>query len=177
MDQISVPRSMHKSVRKKVFTQHEKEGAVNPPNSLTGWRRSVAVSGSGWPKTVDQDDYKLLVWVEQDHLSALRPATPKEESKLYRAFLTGGREAEDWARMLARVSPLSYYELDLLAAGAIERDRNLPFFERAKAILGQPRFDGLLAEAKCEHQEGVKPKKSPTARLIYRLMSAIAQSN
>jgi hypothetical protein len=44
----------------------------------------------------------------------------------------------------------------------------------AKAILRQDRFIGLLAEAKGDALEGKKATKSPTARIIHRIMEAIS---
>lgn len=44
----------------------------------------------------------------------------------------------------------------------------------AKAILRETRFVSLLAEAKGDELEGRTAKKSATARLIHRIMLAIA---
>jgi len=51
--------------------------------------------------------------------------------------------------------------------------QNPQFFEVAKALLHEPIFDGLLAEAKGDEKEGRKARKNPTARLIHRIIEAV----
>lgn len=171
MNEISLlPVPVHKSVRKKAFIQHEDEGR-SILQQLDGletykWRFRVKLVD-----TVANDDFKLLCWIESD--PALLLPEPREDSKLYQAFLQGGRVREDWMQMIKRVGPLSNYEQDLLQIAGIEIEHNRRFFEQAKAILGSLLFKEVLAEVKCDHLEGIKARKSPTAKLIYRLMTVI----
>jgi hypothetical protein len=169
--QISITIPVQRSVRKKIFTQHENEGR-SILQQLDGLETRKGRFRVKLAVTVDGDDYKLQTWVEQDPVS-LSLGQPKGDSKLLTAFLKGGRQREEWARMLSRVAPLSDYEMELLVAAGVEFEKNRPFFEKAKAILGHCRFDEMLAEAKGDNLEGIKAKKSPAARLIYRLMVAI----
>jgi hypothetical protein len=60
--------------------------------------------------------------------------------------------------------------LDLLTEAKVEFPKNRRFFEVAKALLREPRFDGLLAEAKADEKEGRKARKNSTARLIQVVM-------
>lgn len=69
---------------------------------------------------------------------------------------------------------MSDYETDLLETAQVEIGKNRRFFEMAKAILRQDRFIGLLAEAKGDALEGRIATKSPTARIIHRIMEAIS---
>ena len=55
----------------------------------------------------------------------------------------------------------------------ITNKKNRRFFEVAKALLREPKFDGLLAEAKGVEKEGCKARKNPSARLIHRIMEAV----
>jgi hypothetical protein len=68
---------------------------------------------------------------------------------------------------------LSDYEIDLLKEAKVEFSKNRRFFEIAKALLREARFDGLVAEAKGDEMEGRKARKNPTARLIHRIMEAV----
>jgi len=65
------------------------------------------------------------------------------------------------------------YELELLTEAKVEFAKNRRFFEVAKALLREARFDGLLAEAKDDEKEGRKARKNSTARLIHRIMEAV----
>jgi hypothetical protein len=68
---------------------------------------------------------------------------------------------------------MSEYEIDLLEKAAVRLEGNEPFFRMAKAMLGTARFAELLAEAKGDEIEGRVAKKNPTARLIWRVRTAI----
>jgi hypothetical protein len=84
----------------------------------------------------------------------------------------GGGSKEKLERALANVQPLSSYEMELLETAHVEIDGNERFFRLAKAVLGPNTFVGLLGEAKGDELEGRRPKKTPTARLIFRIMRA-----
>lgn len=170
MRQISIPVPVHKSVRKKVFTQHENEGRsiLQQLDGLETFKGRFRVK---LVETANGDDFKLLTWIDPDGNLAL--PEPREDSKLYQAFLKGGRAPENWGPMLKRESPLSNYERDMLELTGIPLGPHQRFLEKAKAILGQAIFCELLAEAKDDHLEGVKARKNPAAKLIYRLMTAI----
>ena len=169
LQQVAAGVPVLKKLRKKLFTQHANSilKQLDGIETLTG-RFRVRLA-----ETVDGKDWKLQAWVEKN-ATALPARPPQKDSKLLRAFLKGGRTSEDWTQMLARIVPLSSYELDLLAAAEVDHEKNRRFLEPAKAILGEARFDGLLAEAKGDCLEKRKARKNPTARLIHRLMEAIA---
>ena len=167
LEQVSASVPAHKSKRKEIFTKnaHPILGQLDGLETLTGiFRVKLA-------KTADGTDYKLQAWVEKNSL-ALTSQKPKEDSKLLKEFLKGGRTREEWARLV--IHPLSDYELELLQTAKVDIDKNRRFFEKAKAILREPQFDILLAEAKCDELEGIKARKSPTARLIFRIMESIS---
>jgi hypothetical protein len=170
--QVSAEIPVHKSVRKRIFTQHENEGR-SVLQQLDGTETLSGVFRVRLAETADGSDWKLQCWVEKNG-TALPPRPPKEDSKLLRAFLKGGRTREDWTQMLTRITPLSGYEIDLLAAADVDAEKNGRFLEATRAILGETRFNGLLAEAKGDFLEKRKAKKNPAARLIHRLMEAIS---
>jgi hypothetical protein len=72
---------------------------------------------------------------------------------------------------------LNHYEIDLLQKAAVQVAGNERFFALAKAMLSPAQFIGLLAEAKGDELEGRTAKKNPTARLIWRIKSAISAPN
>jgi len=169
LQQVAAEIPAHKSKRREMFTQNKNPviEQLDGVETLNG-RFRVRLA-----ETADGKDWKLQAWVEKGTQPAL-PSKPREDSKLLRAFLKGGRTREDWAQMLTRIAPLSGYELDLLAAAEVNHEQHQRFLEPAKAILGETRFDGLLAEAKGDCLEKRKARKNPAARLIHRLMEAIS---
>jgi hypothetical protein len=60
----------------------------------------------------------------------------------------------------------------LLEQAKVTIDGNHRFFEIACALLGEARFNAILAEAKRDALEG-DPGQNPTGRLIYRLTEAL----
>lgn len=170
LDQVSFPNPRYKSLRHKLLTQHEEEGRsimqqLDGLETLSGHFR-VALA-----ETSDGEDWKLQAWVE---MPKKQPRRLKEDSKLVRAYLKSGRTREDLQARLSRREPLQSYELELLSAAKVELQGSERFFELARALLGETRFMGLLAEAKGDALEGRDPTKNPTARLIFRIMEAIA---
>jgi hypothetical protein len=169
LEQVSFPVPSFKSQRKQVFTQHEKEGRsvlqqLNGIETLSG-RFNVALA-----ETSDGTDWKLLAWVEK---AVRKPKLPGEGSKLVAAYLESGRPRELLDQALSNINPLTDYELELLTEAKVEFAKNRRFFEVAKALLREARFDGLLAEAKGDEKEGRKARKNSTARLIHRIMEAV----
>jgi hypothetical protein len=155
--------------RKKLFTQN----ANSILQQLDGLETLSGIFRVKLVETADGSDWKLLAWVEKPtHELPTRP--PQKDSKLLKAFLKSGRTREDWTQMLTRIEPLSGYETDLLAAAKIDFEKNQRFLEAARAILGESRFIGLLSEAKSDRLEGRKATKSDAARLVHRIMEAIA---
>ena len=168
LEQVSFVVPAFKSQRKQVFTQHEDAGRsiiqqLNGIEILSG-RFHVALE-----ETSDKTDWKLIAWVER---SAKAPKLPGEGSKLATAYLNSGRPPELLAQALANIKELNDYERELLEAAGVELGKNRRFFEMAKAILKEARFDSLLGEAKGDALEGRRAIKNPTARLIHRIMDA-----
>jgi len=166
LQQVSHPIPEHKSRRHQLFTQHRTSiiAQLDGKETLSGVFRVNLV------ETADKTDWKLQAWVERTGQGKQPRKLP--DSKMVQAFLRSGRTREDLERRLNRIAPLSTYDRDLLKLGKIEVEGNTRFFEMAKALLGETRFEGLLAEAKGYAVEGVKATKSPTARLIFHLMEA-----
>jgi len=169
LEQVSFPIPAHKSVRRRVFCKHEDAGRsviqqLDGIETLSG-RFRVSLCESN-----DKADWKLQAWVE----SAPRPKLSQGPSKLVAAYLKSGRPREFLDRALNSIQPLTDYETELLQTANVEMDKNRRFFEMAKAILKDARFAGLLGEAKGDEIEGRKATKSPTARLIYRIMEAVS---
>jgi len=169
LEQVSHPVPRHKSVRHKLFTQHAQQGhsimqQLDTADTLTGvFRLRLAETSGG-------TDWKLQAWVEQRQ----RSKTLSGDSKLIAAWLHSGRTLAQLERRLANLQALSDYEMGLLEMAAVRLAGNERFFMVAKAMLNPGEFAGLLAEAKGDELEGRKAKKNPTARLIWRIKSAIS---
>jgi len=98
-------------------------------------------------------------------------------SKVIQAFLKSGKTRTEARELLKNAVPLNDYERELLERGEILFDIRQNLFLMFKALLGEKRFDSLLAEAKGDALEGRRPKKNPTARLIFRLIQALENRN
>lgn len=94
-------------------------------------------------------------------------------SKLVAAYIKSGGPRELLHQVLANIQPLTDYEIELLTLANVEIAKNRRFFEIAKALLDEARFDGLLGEAKADELEWRKARKNPTAKLIHRIMEAV----
>jgi hypothetical protein len=169
LEQVSFRIPPQKQRRHQIFTQHENEGRsimqqLNGLETLTGVFRVRLV------ETTDGTEWKLLAWVEQRKRKLMPDAG---NSKLVKAYINSGRPQELLHQALENIKPLSDYEMELLALAKVEIAKNRRFFEVARALLPESKFDGLLAEAKADELEGRKSRKNPTARLIYRIMEAV----
>ena len=169
LEQVSFSVPNYKSLRKQIFTQHEKEGRsviqqLDGIETLSG-RFHVALA-----ETSDGTDWKLLAWEVK---TAKKPKLLGEGSKLVAAYMKSGRPRELLDQSLSNIEALTGYELDLLNEAKVEYPKNRRFFKVAKALLREAKFDGLLAEAKGDEKEGRKARTNPTARLIHRIMEAV----
>jgi len=111
--------------------------------------------------------------VERTRVTA--PPRVGAQGKLTKAFLSAGWTQTQLEERLARRIALDAYELELLSLGQIEVEKNMGFLIQARSLLGSSKFHQLLAEAKGDALERRPATKSPTARLIYRIMEAIAR--
>jgi hypothetical protein len=169
LEQVSFPVPVFKSQRKQIFTQHEKVGRsvlqqLDGLETLSG-RFHVSLA-----ETTDETDWKLMAWVDK---TLKRPTLPGEGSKLVAAYMKSGRPRELLDQAFSNIRPLDDYESDLLETAGVVVGKNRRFFEMAKAILKEARFNGLLGEAKGDALEGRKAQTNPTARLIHRIMEAV----
>jgi hypothetical protein len=169
LEQISFPVPRHKCRRHKLFAQHADENR-SIIQQLDGLETLKAIFRVRLAETADGSDWKLQFWVEKN---PEQPKIHRGNSKLVAAYLKSGRPRELLEQALSNIQPLSSYETDLLETAEVEIGKNRRFFEMAKAILRETRFVSLLAEAKGDAQEGRQPIKTPTARLIYRIMEAV----
>ena len=84
-----------------------------------------------------------------------------------------GRTKVQVQKLINGRSRLSEYDFELLKRANIVVEGNEVFFEMAKALLSEPRFHGLLSEAKAAALEGQRATKSPNARLGFRIMEVL----
>jgi hypothetical protein len=167
LQQVSATVPKHKSRRKELFTKNN-----NPIlQQLDGLGTLSGLFRVRLTETNDKSDWKLQAWLEK---SGTKTRLHAGSSKLVAVYLKSGRPREYLDRALSDIKPLSDYEVDLLTTAQVEIGKNRRFFEMAKAILKESHFVGLLAEAKGDELEGRKAIKNPTARLIHRIMEAIA---
>jgi hypothetical protein len=166
LQQVSATVPKYKSRRKELFTKNNNPilQQLDGLETLNG-RFRVKLA-----ETSDGADWKLQTWIEKQ---ARRPRVDAG-GKLAAAYLKSGRPRELLDQALSNIQSLSDYETDLFTKAQVELGKNRRFFEMAKAILREARFDTLLGEAKCDAVEGKAAIKNPTARLIHRIMAAIA---
>jgi hypothetical protein len=167
LQQVSATVPVHKSRRHELFTKNR-----NPIiNQLNGLETLKGIFRVKLAETNDKSDWKLQAWVDR---SDEQPNISQTDSKILTAYLKSGRSREQFNLALANLRPLSEYDIYLLTKAEVEIEGNRAFLEQAKALLKEARFTTLLAEAKSDQLEGRKARKSPTARLIYRIMEALA---
>jgi hypothetical protein len=170
MEQVSCPVPKHKSVRHKIFTQREAIGH-SIIQQLDGLETTNAVFRVRLAPTNDDTDWKLQAWVDK---SPRRSNPALGNSKLIKAWNASGRPFELMEKRLVSPLPLTDYEKELLEIAGVQLAGNERFFSLAKALIRPAQFVGLLAEAKGDALEGRKARKNPTARLIWRIISAIS---
>jgi len=165
LEQVSHPATKFKCRQKKLFLQNRNSvlSQLDGKETLTGTFR-VRLA-----ETADGKDFKLQAWIEPKEE---KKVPPKPKSKFIQAFLDRGVTREEIQKRLKRVAPLDSYEIELLEKGKIEIEGNKRFLEMAKALLGRTRFEQLLSEAKGDALEGQQTTKTPTHRLIHRIMEA-----
>jgi hypothetical protein len=169
LQQIALPVPPHKSVRKKMFTQHR----TSIMAQLDGKEIMDGVLRVSLAETKDGTDYNLLAWVEKG-VNAKPASPPASKSKLLDTWRNSGRSKQEFDRRLKETQPLSDYHKELLQKSRAEVAGSERFFELAAALLGEGRFAQILSEAKGDALEG-SPGHNPTGRLIYRLMDAIGK--
>ena len=169
LQQIALPVPPHKSVRKKIFTQHRTSVIAQ----LDGKEILDGVLRVSLAETKDGSDYNFLAWVEKG--ANAKPALPPaSKSKLLDTWRAGGRSKQEFDRRVKTAQPLSDYHKELLQKSRAVLDGNERFFQLAAALLGQGKFEQILSEAKGDALEG-SPGFNPTGRLIYRLMDALGK--
>jgi hypothetical protein len=176
LEQVAHPVPEQKSKRRQLFTQnkHSILSQLDGKETLSGvFRVKLA-------ETADESDWKLQCWVEKPDLSLpplSRPSSPSlADSKMVKAFVASGKTLAEAKKRIENVKPFSNYEFECFERGKIILDGNEKAFELAKALLGEFRFDQLLAEAKNEVLERRAATKSPNHRLMSRLMEALRSS-
>ncbi len=170
LEQVSCPVPRHKSVRHKIFTQREDIGH-SILQQLDGLETINAIFRVRLAATSDNTDWKLQAWVEKTPPGA---NLSLGNSKLMKAWRASGRTFELFEERVVDPLPLTDYEKDLLEIAGVQLAGNERFFSLAKALIPPAQFVGLLAEAKGDELEGRKARKNPTARLIWRIITAIS---
>lgn len=169
LEQVSFRVPPQRQRRKQIFTQHQDEGR-SIMQQLDGIETQSGIFRAKLAETVDGREWKLLAWVEKRERKEWAAVT---KSKIVQAYLDSGRPRELLRQSLSNLQALSDYETDLLTAAKVDVVGNRRFFEIAKALLREARFQELLAEAKGDELEGRKATRNQTARLIHRIMETV----
>lgn len=167
LQQVSATVPIHKSRREELFTKNK----TPVLRQLDGLETLNGIFRVRLAETTDGTDAKLQTWIEKN---VHKRQIDTKSSKLVVAYLKSGRPRELLEQALSNIPELSEYEIELLSLAKVELGKNRRFFQMAKAILREARFVTLLAEAKGDELEGRTATKNPTARIIHRLMEAIA---
>ena len=168
LEQVSHPVPPHKSVRKKIFTQNR----FSILSQLDGKEILNGILRVSLADTKDASDYNLLAWVEKDGVPS-PDQPPICNSKLLEAWRAAGRSKQAFDQRLKYIQPLSFYARELMERASVAIDGNERFFEMAAALLGN-RFEAIVCEAKTDAVEG-DPGRTPTGRLIYRLVESVRE--
>lgn len=158
-----------KSVRKKIFVQNN--------NPLIKQLDNVEViSGKlrvNLCETADGDDYKLQFWVEKIAKNQVNEIKEKR-GILKKLWLNAGRSLEDFNNRIKHPLPvLNAYQIELFEKANIKLKGSEVFFKQALALIGEAKFNMLLAEAKGAVLEGERVRKSEIHRLIYRIKESL----
>jgi hypothetical protein len=167
LEQVGHPVPPTRKLRKKLFVQ-------NATPVLEQLDQVPVLSGSlrvRLEETATGEDYKLLAWIDRD--ASPSPSAPHRTGKVAQAFMEGGGSQQELDRRLAHMPSITEYEFSLLERGQIRVEGNERFLRLTKALLGESRFETLLAEAKGDVIEGRPATKNPTARLIHRIMEGL----
>ena len=113
-----------------------------------------------------------MAWVEKNGVPS-PDQPPICNSKLLEAWRAAGRSKQAFDQRLKYIQPLSFYARELMERASVAIDGNERFFEMAAALLGN-RFEAIVCEAKTDAVEG-DPGRTPTGRLIYRLVESVRQ--
>ena len=169
LQQVAYPVPKQKCRRWKIFTQRSQTG-TSVIQKLDGIETRKGFFRVRLVETNDGNDFKLQAWMEK---ASDEHKVFSGNSKLVARWLGSRRTKAELQQRLANVESLSDYELDLLEKAAVKVSGNERFFRLAKAMLPTAQFTELLAEAKGDELEGRAAKKTPTARLIWRITTAI----
>lgn len=163
-----------KSVRKKIFTQN-KNSVVQQLNNVSIVSGILKVT---LEETASQNDYKLQFWVEKStEKASISGSKPQGSSVLRNLWIRSGKSHQEFDVRIRHPLPnFSNYQLELFEKGNIILKGNRVFFKQALALLGENRFNELLAEAKGSVLEGKQAIKSETHRLIYFVKDAIGHA-
>ena len=123
-------------------------------------------------ETTDGDDYKLQFWVEKIEQKEVSKVD-KKFGILKQLWIDSGPLWSFLIRRLCIRCLFLDYQLDLFEKARVQLKGSEVFFRQALALIGEVKFNELLAEAKATILEGQIITKSETQRLIYRIKESL----
>lgn len=170
--QIGAPVPEHKSVRKKIMTQHGDSsilGQLDRSETVDGLLRVEMV------ETLDKTDFKLNFWLEREKAEPPPLENINDSNgKMLQAWIKSGRSQQTFYERIKKSQPLDDYHKELLEKAEVDLGKTEKFFEMAASVLGTAYFDQLVSEAKGDALEG-NQGTNPTGRMIYRILKAMEQ--
>ncbi len=147
------------SLQKKLFTQNR--------NSILSQLDGAEVLFGKLRIRMDKRG-NLLSWVERECLDS--------NKSFHRAWIESGRLEKDFHERTRQLPQLNDYEEACLNASCVNLQKNRNCFRKAKALLGEERFDVLCAEEKNYALENIRPTQTAEKRFLFHLVEAIRKS-
>ncbi|MFZ2656653.1 MAG: hypothetical protein WAX69_17095 [Victivallales bacterium] len=147
------------SRQKQLFTQNR--------NSILSQLDGVEVLFGKLRIKMNKRGY-LLSWVEKECLD--------RNKSFHRAWIGSGRLEEEFFKRTRFLPQLDDYEEACLNSSSVDIQKNRNCFRKAKALLGEGRFDILCAEEKNYALENIRPTQTAEKRFLFHLAEAIRKS-
>ena len=151
------------SVRYKILTQ----GRRSIMDQLDKKAISDGILRVRLEKTVGGRDWNLCTWGEGQRTLPLTK-TDRTASKLFAAWIKGGRLEADFRNKVEQPQPLADYQSETLKLLGVPLEGSLPYFEQVKALLGI-HFDTILSEAKADQMAPKCSVRNWAATIRFRI--------
>ena len=167
MKELRLPLEKYssKSEKKKLFTQHKN----SIMQQLDGQPiRSGDLFRCKLEEKKDRSDYYFCCWVQKNEKKT-------QKSRLLRCWADAGRDVKVFYKLIDEKKPLTGKTISDLKEMGLDPVKDRAYFEAAKAIfayLGDPDFEGFIADIKCRYDEGsVRDPKGLIAYNVRRMIN------
>lgn len=165
MKELRLPEEKYKSKRKEFFTQNK----ISIMQQLDGQPvRSGDLFRCKLEENTKKTDYYFCCWTQKNEKKT-------QKSRLLQCWIDAGRDVKDFYRLIDNKKPLTRKTIEDLKIMGLDPVKDKAYFEAAKAIfayLGDPDFEGFIADIKCRYDEGsVRDPKGLIAYNVRRMIN------